>query len=201
VIVLEHTGTEGLRHDFAVVLDRDGTVIEDVPSFVRNPDDVRLLPGTASAAGHLKSLDVPLALVSNQSGIGRGVVSAEVAVELHLTIVGRLASVGLPVHLSILCPHHPDDGCACRKPLPGMLLEAARLMGVPAEHTFVVGDAARDMEAAWSAGMPALLVLTGHGADAARALERTPSQQPVEVVADVAAAARQIGQRVRDARG
>jgi D-glycero-D-manno-heptose 1,7-bisphosphate phosphatase len=176
---------------YAVLLDRDGTLIEDVPSYVRSEDDVRLLPQVAPAAATFARLGVRLGIVSNQAAIGRGLLTREQVVRLHAVVVDRLATSGLRVSVSALCPHAPEDGCPCRKPRPGLLIEAARVLGVPPERCFVIGDAARDVEAARAAGMHPLLVLTGHGPAARQALAAA-GDGDVEVCADVAGAAAAI---------
>lgn len=176
----------------AVLLDRDGTLIEDVPSYVRGPSDIRMLPGVAAAAATFRTLGVRLGIVSNQAAIGRGLLTREQVLSLHRQVVDQLDRLGLPIGVSILCPHAPDDGCPCRKPQPGMLVTAARQLGVPVERTFVVGDAARDIEAARAAGMRPLLVLTGHGPTARQALAQAGTE--VEACADLAAAADRIAE-------
>lgn len=188
MIVLRHRDSVREDRGFAVLLDRDGTVIEDRPGYVRRPQDIRLLPTTAAAATDLAALGADIALVSNQAGIGRGVLTRSQAVELHVRVVGLLASVGVRVTLSLLCPHHPDAKCPCRKPEPGMVHTAVELLGVPPDRSFLVGDAARDVAAAWSAGVDPLLVLTGQGVRAREALRARPDG-PYTVVDDLAAAA------------
>src|SRR5260370_35642441 len=109
MIVLEHRSRAGLQRDSALLVDRDGTVIEDVPTYVRRPEDIRLLPAVARAGPLVAALGVPVALVSNQAGIGRGLVTGQDALQLQAHVVERLAAVGFVVHLSVPCLHAPED--------------------------------------------------------------------------------------------
>ncbi|MFB7493579.1 D-glycero-alpha-D-manno-heptose-1,7-bisphosphate 7-phosphatase [Streptomyces sp. NPDC056161] len=196
MIVLPH-GDVPRRSGPAVLLDRDGTLIEDVQGYVRHPADIRLLPAAATAADSFARLGASIAIVSNQAGIGRGVLSESAAVDLHTRVVALLVAVGLRVSYSILCPHREGEGCPCRKPAAGMVLAATGLLGAPVGRAFLVGDAARDVRAAWAAGAHPLLVQTGQGPQAREAL-RTERERPYDIVGDVAAAADLIGQRVRE---
>jgi D-glycero-D-manno-heptose 1,7-bisphosphate phosphatase len=192
------TGEDPTAVAHAVLLDRDGTLIEDVPAYVRSDADIRLLPRVGAAAATFAGLGVRLAIVSNQAAIGRGLLTREQVVTLHGQVVDRLRVAGLPVTLSTLCPHAPDDGCPCRKPRPGLLSEAARLLGVPPQRCLVIGDAARDVEASRAAGMHPLLVLTGHGPAARAALAAAGDE--VEVCTDIADAALRVATLLQAAR-
>ena len=147
-------GTAALRPS-AVLFDRDGTLVVDVP-YNGDPDLVRPVPGARAALDRLRAAGVPTALVSNQSGIARGLLTrAQVdAVNDRLTeLVGPLGPV-------FVCEHGPDDGCACRKPAPGMVLAAAHALGVHPAECVLVGDIAADVGAATAAGARAVLVPT-----------------------------------------
>ena len=139
----------------AVLFDRDGTLVVDVP-YNGDPELVRPVDGAREALDRLRAAGVSTALVSNQSGIARGLLTrAEVdAVNARLQdLVGPLGPV-------FVCEHGPDDGCACRKPAPGMVLEAAAALGVAPERCTVVGDIGADVGAARAAGARAVLVPT-----------------------------------------
>ena len=140
----------------ALLMDRDGTLIEDV-GYPRDPDQVRLLPGAAAALAELSRLGFRLALVSNQSGIGRGLITAADAERVHRRLVDLLAQSGVVLSTSCYCPHAPDAGCECRKPRPGMLLRALRDLRLDACRCFMVGDKASDVEAGRRAGCPTIL--------------------------------------------
>jgi len=135
----------------AVFLDRDGTLIEDT-HYPRDPRRVRLLPGAAEALRELGRRGFLLVVVSNQSGLGRGLVTAEEARAVAARVEECLRAGGAGVHASYYCPHAPWDGCRCRKPSPGMLLRASAELGIDLPRSFLVGDKASDVEAGRRAG-------------------------------------------------
>ena len=110
----------------AVFLDRDGTLIHDV-DYPRDPEGVRLLDGAAAALARLGELGFALVVVSNQSGVGRGRITADEARRVHERMTADLAAHGVALDAAYYCFHGPEDGCVCRKPAPGMLLQAARV--------------------------------------------------------------------------
>ncbi|MDB5039654.1 MAG: hydrolase, HAD-superfamily, subfamily [Candidatus Eremiobacteraeota bacterium] len=139
----------------AVLFDRDGTLVVDLP-FNRDPDRVEPMPGAASALAMLRAADVPIAVVSNQSGVALGRVTRGDVDALNARIEALLGPLG-PV---FVCTHGPDDRCRCRKPAPGLLEAAARRLGVRLRDCVVVGDIGADIEAAHAAGARAILVPT-----------------------------------------
>lgn len=147
----------------AVFLDRDGTVIEDV-GYPRDPEQVRLLPGAAEALERLRRAGFALVVVSNQSGIGRGLVTEEEAAAVHRRFVSALAERGIELAGAFYCPHAPADGCSCRKPSPELLRRAADELHLDLECSFMVGDKDSDVEAGRRAGCAAVLIAsTGDG--------------------------------------
>ncbi len=139
----------------AVLLDRDGTLVVDVP-YNGDPARVRPMPGARAALDRLRSAGVRLAVVSNQSGIARGLVT-----EAEVDAVNRRVEELLgPLGPWLVCPHGPDDGCPCRKPAPGLVLEAAAQLGIDPGRCAVVGDIGADVEAARAAGARGVLVPT-----------------------------------------
>ncbi|MFD4988460.1 D-glycero-alpha-D-manno-heptose-1,7-bisphosphate 7-phosphatase [Streptomyces sp. NPDC058374] len=139
----------------AVLFDRDDTLVVDVP-YNADPALVRLMPGAREAVRLLREHGVATGVVSNQSGVGRGLLTAA-----DVRRVNRRADAllgGLDVW--VFCPHAPDEGCACRKPAPGLVLLAARRLGVAAERCAVVGDIGADVDAARAAGARGVLVPT-----------------------------------------
>src|SRR4051794_3177637 len=108
----------------AVFLDRDGTLIEDT-GYPRDPDRIRLLPGAAEALRRLEGLGLLLVLVSNQSGLGRGLITQAEAEAVHARLLECLRAEGARLHAAYYCPHAPQQGCPCRKPSPGLLQQAA----------------------------------------------------------------------------
>ncbi|WP_395664788.1 D-glycero-alpha-D-manno-heptose-1,7-bisphosphate 7-phosphatase [Methylocella sp.] len=153
----------------AIFLDRDGTVIVE-RHYPSNPDEVELLPGAVAALKAMERLGFPFVIVSNQSGIGRGHISFAQADAVEARVRELLTAAGVAIAGWYRCPHGPDDDCACRKPRPGMVEEAARDLGLDPSRSFVIGDKLSDVELATAVGGTGLLVTTGHGAkDAAKA--------------------------------
>jgi D-glycero-D-manno-heptose 1,7-bisphosphate phosphatase len=135
----------------AVFLDRDGTLIEDT-HYPRDPGRVRLLPGAAEALRELGRRGFLLVVVSNQSGLSRGLVTAEEARAVAARVEECLRAEGAGLHASYYCPHAPWDSCGCRKPSPGMLLRASAELGIDLARSFLVGDKPSDVEAGRRAG-------------------------------------------------
>jgi len=139
----------------AVLLDRDGTLVVDVP-YNGDPARVRPMPGAGAALDRLRAAGIPLAVVSNQSGIARGLLTVE-QVERVNTRVERLLG---PIGSFHYCPHGPQDGCGCRKPAPGLLLAAAAAVGADPGACAVIGDIGADVDAAIAVGARPVLVPT-----------------------------------------
>jgi histidinol-phosphate phosphatase family protein len=139
----------------AVLLDRDGTLVVDVP-FNGDPERVEPTRGAREALARLRAAGIPTAVVSNQSGIGRGLLTREAVASVNRRIEELLGPLGP----WFVCPHAPGEGCDCRKPLPGLVCRAARTIGVRPERCAVVGDVGTDMEAAAAAGARGILVPT-----------------------------------------
>ncbi|GII21860.1 HAD-IIIA family hydrolase [Planosporangium mesophilum] len=161
----------------AALLDRDGTLVEDVP-YNGNPDLVRPVPGARAALDRLRGAGLRLAVVSNQSGVARGLLTHEQVRRVNERVEELLG----PFDTWHYCPHGPDDACDCRKPAAGMVLGAARALGVPVERCVMIGDIGADVAAGLAAGAAAVLVPT----QVTRAEEVAAA--PV-VAADLAAAA------------
>lgn len=176
----------------AVFLDRDGTVLDEL-GYLADPDRVRLYPGAGAAIRRLNEAGLVVVVVTNQSGIARGLLDEDLLGRIHARLDEELLAAGARVDAYYHCPHHPDVGeppwrmdCDCRKPLPGMFLAAARDLGLDPPRSFAVGDAARDLEAARRAGVRhRILVLTGKGEATRAALS---AGDDVHVAADLGAA-------------
>jgi histidinol-phosphate phosphatase family protein len=179
----------------AVFLDRDGTINED-RGYVHDREDLVLLPGAAEGIGRLNGTGMPVFVITNQSGVGRGYYTRADVEAFHARMRESLAGRGARIDGIAYCPHHPDDGCACRKPRPGMMEALARQHGVDLGASFVVGDAASDLEAARNVGACPILVRTGLGQRTLEALEGL-AVQPAYIARDLDEAARWIvGQAV-----
>jgi histidinol-phosphate phosphatase family protein len=135
----------------AVLLDRDGTIVEDA-GYPRDPGQVRLLPGAAEALAWLARRGYLLAVVSNQSGVGRGLISPAEAEAVHRRFVGLLADAGVELAASYYCFHAPDEGCECRKPHTGLLRRAFRELRLEPGRCTLIGDKESDVEAGARAG-------------------------------------------------
>jgi histidinol-phosphate phosphatase family protein len=139
----------------AVLLDRDDTIIEDGP-FLNDANGVRPLTGAGRALDELRGSGLRLAVVTNQSGVARGLISIE-----QLTAVNAKVDAVLgPFDSWQVCVHDDDDGCGCRKPKPGMVLAAAEALGVPPNRCVMIGDTGGDVNAALAANARAVLVPT-----------------------------------------
>jgi D-glycero-D-manno-heptose 1,7-bisphosphate phosphatase len=139
----------------AVLFDRDGTLVVDVP-YNGDPARVRPVPGAGAALDLLRAAGIPVGVVTNQSGIARGLITAAQAAAVNQQVDALLG----PFAVWQVCPHGPDDGCACRKPRPGMVLAAARRLGVAPQRMALIGDIGADVEAATAAGAASVLVPT-----------------------------------------
>jgi D,D-heptose 1,7-bisphosphate phosphatase len=141
----------------AILLDRDGTLVED-SGFLNDPGRVRLLAGVSEALAALRKQGFLLVLVSNQSGIARGLITPREAEQVHRRIVALLEAEGVLLDGVHYCPHAPEEGCACRKPSPAMLLQAAQELNFDLSQSIMVGDKPRDVEAGWRAGCRTVLL-------------------------------------------
>jgi len=171
----------------SVFLDRDGVIIENRPDHVKSWSEVRFLPGAFDALRRLAESPAAIVIISNQGAVGRGIITLDAAWDLQHRIVDEIERHGGRIDAGYICPHHPDDGCDCRKPSPGMIRQAARELNLELSRSWLVGDAVSDLMAAKAAEMRAVLVRTGRGADQQQLLSvDDAASQPV--VADLNAA-------------
>lgn len=147
----------------AVFLDRDGVICENRPDHVKSWDEFQFLPGAKNSLAALSRLDLPIVVITNQAIVGRGIVPAGVVDEIHRRMMAEVEACGGRIDRVLYCPHRPEDGCACRKPQSGMLLQAADEMGIDLRRSYLVGDAASDLVAGQQVGCRSFLVLTGRG--------------------------------------
>jgi histidinol-phosphate phosphatase family protein len=144
-----------LLQPLAALLDRDDTLIHDVP-YNGDPDRVVPMPSAREALDRLRSAGIRLAVVSNQSGVGRGLLSLEQVAAVNRRVDELLG----PLEGFFVCPHVPSDACACRKPQPGLMLQAAAALEVPPQRCAVIGDIGADVDAGTRAGARPILVPT-----------------------------------------
>jgi D-glycero-D-manno-heptose 1,7-bisphosphate phosphatase len=174
--------------NIAVFLDRDGTVNEEV-DFLTSPRDLHLIPRSADAIRRANDLGLRVIIVTNQSGIARGLLTEDELLEVHRALTGTLAGAGARVDAIYYCPHHPSEGageyrkeCDCRKPNTGMIDRAVREFRIDPARSYVIGDRTVDVGMAKNAGARAILVLTGYGAAERSLCERDGI--PLDYVAD-----------------
>lgn len=169
-----------------ILLDRDGTVNVE-RHYLSTPGEVALCPNAADGIRRMRELGFVVAVVSNQSGLARGYFTEATLTEIHQRLASLLAEQGADVDAFFFCPHHPDDRCDCRKPMPGMALRAATQFGADLGQSYVIGDKACDIALGRAVGATPILVRTGYGASE---YERI-SPRPI-VVDDLLAAAKLI---------
>jgi D-glycero-D-manno-heptose 1,7-bisphosphate phosphatase len=145
-----------------VFLDRDGTIIQE-RGYLSDPAAIELIPGAARAIRLINRLGLPAAMVSNQSGVGRGYFPASTVEEIDRRLRLLLEQQGAFLDRVYFCPHLPDAGCPCRKPEPGMLQRAAEELRIDLPSSYLAGDKAADIEAIRRVGGKGILVLTGYG--------------------------------------
>ena len=164
----------------AVLLDRDGVINKNRDQYVMQWEEFQWLPRSLEAMAALCSAGLRVAVVTNQSAVGRGLMAADMLDEIHERMQAECASNGAAIDGVFACPHTPWDGCECRKPRPGLLLEAMAALDEPLEACVAVGDSLGDLLAAEAAGLPFVLVRTGLGEETVRDLD--PREHPMVVV-------------------
>ena len=155
-----------------VILDRDGVINHDSDEFIKSPEEWRPIDGSLDAIRRLSDAGFEVAVATNQSGIGRKLIDIPALEAIHKTMTAAVRDAGGDIGKIVYCPHHPDAGCDCRKPLPGLLLQLSRKYGVPLDNVPVVGDSLRDIEAALAVGAKPVLVRTGNGEKTAALLAK-----------------------------
>lgn len=145
---------------YTIFLDRDGTLNPD-PGYINSPDQFELFPGVPEALASLKRAGARLIVVTNQSGVARGLFSRKDLDAVHMKLKRLLDGAGVMLDAIYFCPHHPDDGCGCRKPNRGMIDQAVREFGVDLDRSYLIGDHLRDIELAKRVGARSILVTTG----------------------------------------
>jgi D-glycero-D-manno-heptose 1,7-bisphosphate phosphatase len=145
-----------------VVLDRDGTIIVE-RNYLTDPSEVELLPGSAEGLRHMRDLGLGLAVITNQSAVGRGFIDRVRLDQIHGRLRDLLRNEGVHLDGIYSCPHLPEDNCSCRKPAVGLLNLAANELSFEPKSTFVIGDKACDIELGKRVGATTFLVRTGYG--------------------------------------
>ena len=145
----------------AIFLDRDGVIIENRADYVKSLSETKFIPGSLEALAWLAQHDWLIVIVTNQAAIGRRIITRETADAINAYVVSQITAAGGRVDGLYLCPHRSDEGCPCRKPAPGLLLQAAADLGIDLEKSLMIGDAVSDVQAAVAAGARPVLVLSG----------------------------------------
>jgi len=170
---------------FAVFLDRDGTINEE-RGYLCTPDEITLLPTVCEALSLLNRLHIPVIIISNQSALGRGLMTQEEFEAVNQTFKTMLQECGANYDALYYCPHTPDriPPCTCRKPRPGLLLQAAADFHLDLSRSFMIGDKYSDLQAGFTAGCTTVLVRTGFGEKTYQMLA-SQSQQPDYIAANL----------------
>ena len=172
----------------AVFLDRDGVFIENRANYVRSWADVEFFPQALAALARIRKVPYKIIVVTNQSAVGRGIISLETAVRLNNRILEVVRAGNGRVDASYLCPAKPGTNDPCRKPRPGMLLQAAQEHHLDLSQSYMIGDALTDIQAGQAAGVrQSILLLTGRGHAQAR-LPLAQQLPPFATFANLAAA-------------
>ena len=148
-----------------IFLDRDGVINRNPPDkgYVRKWEEFTFIPNARKAIRELTESGYRIIVITNQSGIGRGLYSEESVADIHSRMVAEVSKTGGTIDAVYYCPHHPDAGCECRKPNPGMLIRAAREHNIELSNAYLIGDWITDIEAGQRVGATTFLVLTGLG--------------------------------------
>ncbi len=180
----------------AVFLDRDGVLIENRAEYVRDWSQVSVYPKTHFSLKGIQNAGYKIVIVTNQSAVGRGLITLETANDINQRLVELIRQNGVQVDGVYLCPHRPEDDCDCRKPKPGMLLQAARELSLDLSRSWLVGDAWSDMLAGHAVSLRGeILVKTGRGLDQLN-LSRPEGLNSCFIAEDLPEAVRIIGSKI-----
>jgi D-glycero-D-manno-heptose 1,7-bisphosphate phosphatase len=175
----------------AVFLDRDGTIGEEL-GYVNHIDRFQIFPYAAAAIRKLNQAEMPVIVVTNQSGIARNIFPESLVHEVHKKMVAELAAGGAWIDAIYFCPHKSEDACECRKPNPGLLERAAREHALDLAGSWIVGDRYADLEMGHAAGARGILVMTGYGRGEYELHHPGWPRQPDALAEDLKDAVRQI---------
>jgi len=187
----ETSGRTRILDGYTIFLDRDGTLNDD-PGYLKSAAELKLLPGVAAGLARLKAAGARLVVVTNQSGVGRGFFSLKDLEAVHARLEGLLEESDAALDAIYFCPHHPDDGCRCRKPATGMVDRAVAEFQVDLGKVYVVGDHASDIQLAKAIGAKSVLVTSGKVDQQAVTMLRAAGALPDMVVPSMAEAAERI---------
>ena len=146
-----------------IILDRDGVINHDADDFIKTPAEWEPIEGSLEAITHLNHAGYRVIVITNQSGIARGLLDVDMLTRIHSKMRRMLAQVGGKIEAILYCPHVPEDACTCRKPLGGSFSELAHRLRIKLDDVPAVGDSLRDLQAAQTVGAKPILVRTGKG--------------------------------------
>ena len=150
----------------SIFLDRDGVLIENRSDYVRHWSQVKIIPEAIRALSLAPIKKYKIVIVTNQSAVGRGLILLTVAQKINQRLINLIRDHGGQIDSVYMCPHKPEDGCSCRKPLPGLLLRAANDLSLDLQRSWMIGDAWSDVQAGEAAGMRGTILLkTGRGTE------------------------------------
>ena len=160
-----------------VILDRDGVINKDSSTFIKTPEEWVPIKGSLEAIARLSQAGYEVVIITNQSGVGRGLFSADMLAQIHVRMIDYVQQYGGKIQSVLFCPHHPNDGCECRKPLDGLYQELASRLNVNYSGVYSVGDSVRDLLAAKKAGASPVLVKTGNGRKSLKKIANEPQHE------------------------
>ena len=163
-----------MGHRRLIILDRDGVINRDSDDFIKSPEEWHPIPGSLEAISRLCQAEYRVVVISNQSGIARGLLTFNTLNRIHQKMLEQLHALGGEINAIFFCPHGPDDGCNCRKPLPGLFDELQQRLDRDLNGVDAIGDSLRDLQASRAAMANPVLVRTGKGSDTEKALSKDP---------------------------
>lgn len=173
------------KNNYTIFLDRDGVINEDSDQYIKEPSEFHFIEKSPEAIAMLCGHGFDVIVITNQSMIGRGWVSLDILDKIFQKMLHGIKAVGGQIKDIFFCPHAPSDNCKCRKPEPGLILNACDTHSIKLDRSLMVGDSAKDIEAGLNAGCAkTILVLTGNGKKAKQSLEKK-SIFPDYVAADL----------------
>jgi D-glycero-D-manno-heptose 1,7-bisphosphate phosphatase len=175
----------------AAFLDRDGTICEEM-GYVNHVDRLRIFPFAAAAIRQLNQAQVPVIIVTNQSGVARDIFPESLVHQVHQKMIAELSAGGARVDAIYFCPHKTEDACECRKPNPGLLERAAGEHALDLPASWVVGDRYADLEMGYAAGARGILVMTGYGRGEYELHHTRWARQPDSLAENLTEAVRRI---------
>ena len=158
-----------------IILDRDGVINEDSDNYIKSVSEWQPIPGSIEAIANLSKAGFTLAVATNQSGISRKMFDLEVLEAIHYKLNLLVNKAGGEIATIAYCPHHPDDGCYCRKPAPGLVHQIEKTLSISAKGAWFVGDSLKDFQVSWLCDCKPVLVLTGKGKSTFNLLKQYPA--------------------------